>query len=179
VMTSRDRAVTDNPSTFEKWCARVTLGVMNTIYGAALARAKVFERDTGVFVFVLYPAQAPTGLTHSATETRFMKMSLDEAVIHLYTARNPNKHPTLHLFAPTVGFREGAPASAPASQSPQDLLRELAKQRMTSTLLCRILPTGDGGFVLHKPKEPNTRVKLDDVVLRLFEAVVARAERFR
>jgi hypothetical protein len=171
--------VTDNPSTFEKWAARVTLGVMDTIYRATLARAKTFEKDTGVFIFVLYPAQAPTGFTHAAHETRFMKMSLDEVTLHLYTSRNPSKHPTLHLFAPAVGFREGPPSSGTGSQSPKDLLRELAKQRMTSTLLCRILPTSDSGFVLHGSNDPNSRIKMDDIVLRLFETIVARTDRFK
>jgi hypothetical protein len=169
---------------FDQWCTRVNLGVMETIFSRALERAKEFEQETGVFVFVLYPAQVPSGLAMTAQEMLFMKLSIDDTVVHLYSARNPGKYPALHVVAPSDGFRSSGPSSqvdGPPSgnRSPAEVLKELAKQRLVSKLMARVYPTRDGGFVLYEPGEKDERAKLDDIVFHLFDQVIRRSPRFR
>ncbi len=169
---------------FDQWCTRIALGVMETLFARALERAKNLERDTGVFLFVLYPAQAPKGLAMAAQEMLFMKLSIDETVVHLYSARNPGKYPALHVVTPSDGFRSSGPSSDDApppstSRSPAEVLKELGKQRLVSKLLARVYPTRDGGFVLYEPGEKDQRARLDDIVSHAFDQVTRRSPRFR
>lgn len=166
--------MSDPAAEFDLWCARVILGVMETISGAAKEKAAEFQSRTGIPAQVVYPSQAPSGLSHTAREMFYMKLSLGDADIHLYSARNPGKYPSLHIVAPSVQLsptsqRTGAPMSARSND-----LRELAKQRVMSTLVCRVYPTREGGYMLLEPGLTERRTKLDDIIHRVFEQLVNR-----
>jgi hypothetical protein len=170
--------LTDNAAEFDLWSARVTLGVMETVAEAMREKAGEFQRRTGIPVLVTYPAQAPSGLSHTARELLFLKLSLGDVDVHVYSARNPGKYPSLHVVAPTAQLaptssqRKGAAAVSHRSAE----LRELAKLRVISTMVCRVFPTREGGYVLFEPASTERRARLDDIIHRVFEQVVNRRQ---
>ena len=173
--------MTEKVAEFDLWSARVTIGVMETVADAMREKAAEFQRRTGVPVQVTYPAQAPSGLSHTARELHFMKLSLGDVDVHLYSARNPGKYPSLHVVAPTTQLaptssqRTGAAALSHRSSE----LRELAKLRVMSTMVCRVFPTREGGYVLFEPGSTERRAKLDEIIHRAFAQVVNRHQEVR
>jgi hypothetical protein len=108
---------------FEQWCARVSLGVMESIRASALRRAQQFELETGHTVDIVYPAVAPaSGVGMVAREMHFMSLTLDGVEVHLFSARNPGKPPTVHMITPSdqlnphsVFSRDPRPMNVPKS----------------------------------------------------------------
>jgi len=158
----------ESPEQFDRWCARVNLGVMETLYVAAAQRARLFQMKTGSAVEVVYPAQAPIGMMEASRELLYMKLTLEGSEIYLYSARSPGKPPTLNLVS------HSGQLLPTESKRPSDF-RALAKQRVSSMRLCRVLPTRDGGYVLYEPGTSEQRTRLDDVVHRLFDELVRRS----
>jgi hypothetical protein len=158
------------PDEFDRWCARVNLGAMETLYAAAQERARIFEAQTNRAVEVVYPAQPPSGLPVTAREMLFMRLSLDDVEVHLYSTRNPGKYPALHVLSAQDQVRPSLSSSRLGADDP----RQFGKQRMQSSLVCRVYPTRDGGFALYESTSTDVRAKLDDIIHRVFEELVRR-----
>jgi hypothetical protein len=160
----------NTPDDFDMWCARVTIGAMDTLFGAAKERAKIFQRETGIPVSVVYPAQRPSGLAYTAREMFFMMLSMDTTEVHLYSARNPGKYPALHVVSSKDQVRPSLSSSHVDSNDP----RQFGKQRQVSKLLCRVYPTREGGFVLYESQNSDQRAMVDDIIVRVFEELVGK-----
>jgi hypothetical protein len=169
------RKPVSTPDDFDQWCARVALGAMATLFAATKAQARVFQQQTGLFVDVVYPAQAPSGLAYSAREMFFMQVAMDGREVHLYSARNPGKYPALHVVSSKDQMRPSLSSSHVDSNDP----RRFARQRLVSTLLCRVYPTRDGGFELYESTQDDKRAAVDDIVHRIFEELVDKVHSSR
>jgi hypothetical protein len=152
---------------FDMWCKRVAFGIMETMHAGALRRAEALERETGLRVEVVYPAQPPVDLMHAASEMQFMKLVLGSLEAYLYSARNPGKPPILHMLV--------AADQLSAGSRPVKDVRQLAKRRVASTPVCRVAVPPDGvGYLLVEPSAPTQRVREEEVMLRLFNELVRR-----
>lgn len=168
---SQDRAPT--ASEFDQWCMRITIGVMDAFHARVLKRSEEFEQQAGRSLTVVYPAEAPVPhLVYAAREMQFMKIGLDGTDVHVYSARNPGKLPVLHLVRESERMLPGV-----NSISSRQTARELTRQRVVSTPLCRVATFG-AGYQLVSPKD-GAPLKLDELVYRVFEELVKQRRMMR
>lgn len=161
---------------------RVTAGVMESLAYAAVQQAKDLERKTGGVIVITYPAAAPNQhLALVAPEVTFMRFALDGAVAHLYSARNRQKLPTLHLSLPDEQLKpvDSLRRSGSHLRRPDDP-RNLKNQRLTSLPVCRIVTRDWVGYQLMHPNKKDGRVfKMRDIVYRIFQPLVATWQRLK
>ena len=131
---------------FDAWCASVAKGVMDSIHEHARERIEQFRLETGTSIVLTYPSQAPNAqVAQAAAEMIFLKLALDRARVHLYSARSTSKLPAFHLVSAVERLRPAAGGARPARDS-----MFAVRDRFVSKTVGRAVQTDERAFVLEE-----------------------------
>ncbi len=147
---------------FHQWCAAATDRVMADLAAVASSRAEQFEAQTGHAVEVTYPSHPPISLGAPGPDLSFLRMSLADSHVHVYSYRGRGSLPVLHLV----------------HTSERNLPRH---RRLVSSAGCFIARGEDDTYQLRNVRTEAggeaTPASLDDLVFRAFELLVQSLRR--
>jgi hypothetical protein len=151
---------------FDDWCARITAEVMEAIYAESLQRAQAFEIETGSRVTVEYPSRETPdqGVFVNDGQLSFMKFTLGATAIYLYSARRPDKLPSLHIVSASEQLRPSPTGGEGSATAPM-------RQRLMSSAVARVIEQDGRGYRLCH-QDSNQKLGATDLVFLAFERLV-------